>query len=321
MNHWEDAPKWESKSGFRWKDLVVRCGSPNCGLRLKVQPALLARFRGIQFERRWYHEPACLKDDLLARLRSLLSVGTASPRQHRIPIGLLLVKRGVITPEDLRAALRLQRQAGVGNIGYWLQQVTNLDEEHLCAALSQQWGCPVFPLEGHTAPLLARNAPPYLLLESARAVPAFATLNGHEWHIAFSERIDHTLLYAWEQILQCKTYPCVARGSAVNEALELSQKRITRKEICFDSVRDPLEMASTICSYASQMDARQIKVERAVGHIWAALFQSNARRDLLFRLTPEQSSLSRELLPALHKGNQRADDIGRDGVWNAADTQ
>jgi hypothetical protein len=321
MTFSDSIPLWENATAFRWKDLLIRCASPHCGLRLKVQPALLARFRGIQFQRHWYHEAACLKEDLTSRLRSLLSVSAATPRPHRIPIGLLLIKRGVITPGQLRTALDRQRQAGTGNIGYWLMQVANLDEEQICAALSQQCGCPVFPLEAHVLPSLTSNAPPFLLFEAAKAIPAFATLDGREWHIAFAERIDHTLLYAWEQILQCKTYACVARASAINEALELSQKRVTRKEICFDSVRDPLEMAATICSYAAQMDARQIKVERAVGYVWAALFQRNARRDLLFQVAPESNSRARQFLPVSYKANQLPADIRRDGVWNAAEPQ
>lgn len=313
-------PFWENATAFHWKDLLVRCGSPHCDLRVKVQPALLTRFRGIQFQRRWYHEAACLKEDLTSRLRSLLSVA-ATPRAHRIPIGLLLIKRGVITPRQLRAALQLQHQAGSGNIGYWLMQVADLDEEQICAALSQQCGCPVFPLEIHATPSFTGNTPPYLLFEAAKAIPAFATPDGREWHIAFAERIDHTLLYAWEQILQCKTYACVARASTINEALELSQKRITRKEICFDSVRDPVEMAATICSYAAQMDARHIKVERAVGYVWAVLFQRNARRDLLFCVAPEPISRARQFLPVSDKANRLLADIRRDSVWNAAEPQ
>ena len=202
---------------FRWKDLLVRCGSQNCSLHVKVQPAVLARFRGIHFQHRWYHETACLQDDLIARLRSLLRVEGNAVRAHRVPIGLLLVKRGVITPEQLREALRLQRLAGSGKLGYWLQQITNLDEEQVCAALGQQWGCPVFPLDRQAAPFIRGNAPPYSLLASARAVPAFTTLDAREWHIAFSERIDHTLLYAWEEILECKTFACVARDNRVRD--------------------------------------------------------------------------------------------------------
>jgi hypothetical protein len=311
-------PFWESAADFYWKHLMIRCGSPACSLRLNLQPAVLARFRGIHFNHRWYHDIACLQEALLAQLkRQLLPTGARSHRPHRIPIGLLLLKRGAITPEELRDGLRLQRTAGTGKLGYWLRQVTALDEDEICAALGQQWGCPVFPLDRQTAPPVTRNAPPYLLLAAAKAVPAFATHDGRQWHIAFSDRIDHTLLYALEEILECRTLACVARESAVNEALELFQKHTSASENCFDSVRDPGEMAATICSYAAQMDARQVKTVRAAGYLWAAFFQKGARRDLLFRLPPEALPSPLELLAGQGKAIPTLADMRKDGVRDA----
>ena len=311
-------PLWESATDFYWKHLMIRCGSPACSLRLNLQPALLARFRGIHFNRRWYHDIACLQDALLAQLkRQLMTTGRASQRPHRMPIGLLLVKRGAITPGELRDGLRLQREAGTGKLGYWLRQFTALDEDQICAALGQQWGCPVFPLDRQTAPLVTRNAPPYLLFAAAKAVPAFTTLDGRQWHIAFSERIDHSLLYALEEILECRTLACVARESAVNEALELFQKHASSSENCFDSVRDPVEMAATICSYAAQMDARQVKTVRAAGYLWAAFFQRGARRDLLFQLPPETRRSLLEQPSAVCKAIPALADMRKDSVRDA----
>jgi hypothetical protein len=285
---------------------------------LNHQPAVLARFRGIHFNHRWYHDIACLQDALLAQLkRQLWASGTGNHRPHRMPIGLLLVKRGAITPAELRNGLELQRAAGTGKLGYWLRQFTTLDEDEICAALGQQWGCPVFPLDRQTAPPVTRNAPPYLLLAAAKAVPVFATRDGRQWHIAFSERIDHTLLYALEEILECQTLACVARESAVNEALELFQKRASGNEICFDSVRDPVEMAATICSYAAQMDARQVKTVRAAGYLWVAFFQRGSRRDLLFRLPSEVLRSPLESLEEPGKAISTLADMRKDSVRDA----
>jgi hypothetical protein len=312
-------PIWESAAQFYWKHLMIRCGSPGCSLRLKVQPALLARFRGIHFNNRWYHEAACLKEALVGQLKQmLLSYGQSRNRAHRLPLGLLLVKRGAITPGELREGLRLQRLAGTGKLGYWLRQITAIDEDQICVALGQQWGCPVFPLDRHTLPPFTRYSPPYPLLAAAKAIPAFGTPDGRQWHIAFSERIDHTLLYALEEILVCQTFACVSRESAVNEALEQFRKHTSGKEICFDSVRDPGEMAATICSYAAQMDVRQLKVVRAGGHIWGALFQRGARRDLLFRVPSVPDGRIVEPLLAQIKDYPPLADIRRDGVFDAA---
>jgi hypothetical protein len=305
---------------FHWEHLMIRCGSPYCSHRIKMQLAVLGRFRGIHFQRRWYHDTACLADALLVQLtRLLLAREDACPRAHRIPIGLLLVNRGSITSAELREGLRLQRRAGMGKLGYWLQQITHLDEDEICAALGQQWGCPVFPLDRQTAPAIAEAAPPTPLLVAAKAVPVFRNLDGHQWHIAFSERIDHTLLYALEEVLECRTVACVASESSVNEALDLFQKRARGIESCFDSVRDPVEMATTICGYAVQIGARQVKLVRAAGYIWAAFFQRGMRRDLLFQVSSRVIPFPRERLRSSRKELGPPADIRRDGVRYAGD--
>jgi hypothetical protein len=312
-------PLWETASQFYWNHLIIRCASPACSLRLNLQPAVLARFRGIHFNNRWYHETACLKEALVGPLRQmLLNYGQNRNRGHRFPLGLLLVKRGVITPSELREGLRLQRQAGAGKLGYWLRRVTPLDEDKICAALGQQWGCPVFPLDRQTSPASLELAPPYPLLAAAKAIPAFATADGLQWHIAFSERVDHSLLYALEEILSCRTYACVSRESAVNEALEQFRKLASGNEICFDSVRDPSEMAATICSYVAQMDVRQVKVVRAAGFIWVAFLQRGARKDLLFRVASEPNTSSADFPVAQIKAFPIPADNGKDGVVDVA---
>ncbi|HUN60827.1 MAG TPA: hypothetical protein VMU53_02505 [Candidatus Sulfotelmatobacter sp.] len=311
------ASRFSLKSAsFSWKNLIIRCASPACSLRLKVQPALLTRFRGIWFQDLWYHEPACLTEVLADAVKQLLpSVVPPRLRAHRLPLGLLLIERGAITPEQLREALRLQRTVGGGKLGYWLRQITSLDDEQLCAALGQQWGCPVFPLDARTFTPFD-DALPYPLLAAAKAIPVHSTHHGRQRHIAFSERIDHTLLYALEEILECRTFPCVARESVIVELLEQIRRRFPRQEIYFDSVRDPAEMAATICSYAAQMDTRQIKVVPAGGHLWVGLFRNNVRRDLLFR-GPAPSPTLLPLLTEQIKAGSEIADIRKDGVVGA----
>jgi len=273
---------------FSWKGLTVRCAAANCPVRFNMQPAWLAKYRGVQFQQRWYHSAECLEGALVQALLPLL-VPSRNPavRAHRLPIGLLLVKRGAITPEELREAVRLQNEAGAGKLGYWLRQLTNLTEDQICMALSQQWGCPVFPLERHVISTSVGQSVPFPILAAAKAVPAFASLGGRQWHVAFSDHVDHTLLYAIEEVLDCRTLPCVSRESAVKESLELLRKNSAGKETCFDTLRDPDEMASTICNYAAQMEIRKLKLVRAAGYVWAALHRQDGRRDLLFRLGAE----------------------------------
>lgn len=286
---------WKSSALFFWKNLTIHCGSPSCSVRPKVRFAALAHFRGIHFQRAWYHQAACLNEALTAAVQRIISNPIPVHRRgHRLPIGLLLVRRGVISPEQLRQGLHLQRVAGTGKLGYWLRQITRLEEDQICAALSQQWGCPVFPLDSKSAAPITPDAPPYLLFAAAKAFPVFATSDGRCRHIAFADHIDHSLLYALEQLLGCHTIPCVARESAINDALEQLRKRFAGTEICFDTVHEAGEIASIICSYAAQMDVRELKIARGAGYLWAAFFRKEVRRDLLFRLpsAASQPSLS-----------------------------
>jgi len=314
---WKSA-MWRRAGKLDWNHLTVCCSAPDCARHGRSQPALVARFSGIYYNNGWYHNTACLKSALVNQLQHLLLSFAHEPdKPYRLPIGLLLVNRGAITSQELRAALQLQRRAGYGRLGYWLRQIVDLNEARLTAALGQQWGCPVFPLNEHTSYAAVPGCPPFPLLAAAKAVPAYSALDGRQLHIAFSDHVDHTLLYALEEMLGCQTVACVSTESSVNLALEMLRRHGSGQEICFDSVHDALEITAAICSYAVQLRARRLKVVRAGGYIWAALFHKEVRRDLLFR-APGPQEFRRSVPEAANlKGFLSTADKRRDGVYDA----
>lgn len=309
---------WRRVALLDWNHLTIRCSAPDCRRHSKAQFALLARFRGISYNNGWYHDTACLKSALIHRLQNLLlSFSQDRGKPYRLPLGLLLVNRGAITPQELRAALQLQQRAGYGKLGYWVRQIADLNEAKLSAALGQQWGCPVFPLNQHTASTNVPGCPPFPLLAAAKAVPAYSAFDGRQLHIAFSDHVDHTLLYALEEILGCRTVACVSAESSVNLALEMLRRHGSGDDICFDSVHDPLEIADTICNYAAHLGAKRLKVVRAGGYIWAALFRKKLRRDLLFRASPPQQFRHSDPEFANVKDFPSTADTRKDGVYDA----
>jgi len=300
-----------------WKRWTVRCGAPECKRGGAAKLLLLAKYSGVEYNNRWYHEMECLRTELTARLSEILqSFANRHERAHRLPFGLLLVNRGAISSQQLKEGLRLQREAGYGKLSYWLEQIVPLDEAEVTAALGQQWSCPVFRPTGQSLFVAAEGNVPFPILAAAKAVPVHSTLGGKQMHIAFSERIDHTMLYAVEEMLGCRTIACVSEDSMVREALETLRRRDTGTEICFDTVRDAGEMAATVCSYAMQMEARRIKTVRAGAYIWVGFYRKNSRRDLLFRVAGaggDVAAASRER----GKGNSPAGDSRKDGVPDA----
>ncbi len=281
----------QSRRSRWWNRLAARCAGLDCPKLGKLWPYWLAKAQGVDFEGRWYCSRGCLETILAGRVHTLLSTShLEKARAHRFPLGLLLVNRGAISAVQLREAIRLQRESGQGRLGDWLRHTTELSVQQLTAALGQQWGCPVFPLEQQSAPVAWSDLIPLSLLESAAAVPAYASPDGRLLHLAFRDRVDHTLLYAVEQMLLCRTFPCVAPGSAIQSHLEQFRKLTSGNETSFDTVRESPEMTWTICNYATELNARRLVVARAGAYIWVRFFRADAARDLLFRILPDNHS-------------------------------
>src|SRR5205814_940014 len=181
---------------------------------------------------------------------------------------LLLVQRGVISADQLRNVLRSQRETlDARRIGQLFRDAGMLNEEQLAAALAQQWGYPLFPLDYQKAHPAWSSLLPLPLLDAARAVPAHASTDTRVLHLAFSERIDHPLLYAIEHMLNCRTVPCVAAENKISQFLAYWRRRTERDDISFDSIREPREMTRVIRNYASELQAVRLSVTRASAHV------------------------------------------------------
>src|SRR5215813_9693425 len=140
-----------SRSRFR---TAHACAAPNCPHKGKLWPSWLRIVSPVEFDGRVYCGAECFTPALEERVRRLQSgFVNATTKQNRMPLGLLLLQRGLLSQVQLREALRRQREAGKGKIGYWLRELGLIDEENLTSALAQQHGCPKFPLERLASPL------------------------------------------------------------------------------------------------------------------------------------------------------------------------
>jgi hypothetical protein len=302
-----------------WARFARPCAATECPYRGKLWPAWFGKRSGVLFEGRWYCEAECLKPLLEFRMRHLLSNFIAQKtRSHRLPLGLLLINRGAISAEQLREGLRKQRDAGGGRLGDWFRQMGTVNEQQLTAALGQQWGCPVFPLEHQTPHPSWSGLLPLPLLESARTVPVHASPDGRVLHLCFGDHLDHRLLYAIELMLSCRTVACVASEAKIDTFLRHLRRHAQRTETCFDTVRDPREMTGVICNYATQLRAARVAVVRTGAHIWVRFYCGKMARDLLFRILPESTpALAHERFSGGAKAFSPPADRRKDGVANA----
>ena len=293
-----------STPGGIWSWLA-RCANDACPHKWRVVPFRIRKSGAFQVEDRWFCGPGCAQDFLLLRVRSLISrFRSAAPRAHRIPIGMLLVNRGAIDRISLQQALFRQKKDPPRRLGEQLLSLGAIDEFQLAVALSQQWACPYYPLESQPVELLPFSLAPLEIFRASRSAPAYISADERSLHVAFCERVDHTMLYALESMLDCRTFPSVATASAVKNALDSRATLFPRQEPFFETVRDPRDISAILASYAAEIRASRLKLVRTQHHLWGRLLRGKVVRDVLF-LLPEnpQAAIRSSAIPANEPDN------------------
>lgn len=183
--------------------LLPVCGNERCRtgwLRL------WRRRQTPRFEGFWACSPVCLEEMVRAALMRE-SLENAEPgavaHRHRVPLGLMLYSRGVISQEQLRRALDAQREAQDHGgprrrIGRWLIEQSSLNELELARALSLQWNCPLYSAERLDGARAAQLMP-RLLVDAFGAAPLRQTGSGRIL-VAFEDALDHCLNLALERM-------------------------------------------------------------------------------------------------------------------------
>lgn len=240
--------------------------------------------------------PECLERAVADRLQpprsSKMSDKMRAKSAHRIPLGLILLSRQQLQPEQLRAALDAQRAAGAGKIGYWLLRMEFITEPQLTSALAQQWSCPV--LRSSRAVVAWHRIPeiPMPLLESLRMIPVHFVEATETLHLAFGEGVDYSVLYAVEQMLGCRTEPCLVSRTVLQESLLALIEHRGRSEVVFDQVSDTAELVRVLRSYAQRLAASEVRMATCGPYVWLRLERpARPPMNLLLR-TPPLASLS-----------------------------
>lgn len=240
---------------------------------------LSSHYRRIRFEGGSYCVQ-CLEPALLDTLSRAPSV-TAGRLSHRLPLGLLLLSRGQIDAAQLRVALAAQQASGHGRIGEWLQSLGFATELQVTAALARQWSRPLSRVRSVAARGAATPKVPVTLLTGFSMVPLEYVHSTQTLFIAFSDGVNYPVLYAIEQMMDCRTEACMAVPSFVKENLDLLQSG-ENDEIVFDSVKNNAELCGIIRSYCARTSATELRFARCGHYVWIRLL-NDARRpvDLL----------------------------------------
>lgn len=231
----------------------------------------------------------CLEGALVRALGETKPVPARPATARRIPLGLVLLDRRQLTTEQLQVALATQRAAGRGRLGEWLQVLGFVSEGQVTAALARQWSCPVLRADASAAHLGPTPQIPLSLLESFRMIPVAYVEATRALHIAFSEGLEYGVLYAIEQMLDCRTEACLAAPSLVRGWLQTLCSGRRENEARIEHISDFAELGRIVRSYSRRLAAREIRAAWCGPDYWVRLFRESASPVDLFLRAPEDA--------------------------------
>jgi len=242
--------------------------------------------RGLSLDGHWYCSSECFQRALISALEPLLAVtARPQPAPHRVPLGLLMLSRGTVDNDQLKTALKAQKDSGSGRVGEWLRHIGAVTEEQVTQALGLQWSIPVFPLDRSRRYLECAHLVPFPLLEAVEMIPVHYLPASRHLYMAFVDRINYTALYSVEKMLDCHTEQCLASQSHIQQALNELRSKPGPAEILVDKLVDPGQIAEMTLDYVSRLGAEGVRVSGFGGFIWIRILAPAGFSDLLFQVS------------------------------------
>jgi hypothetical protein len=260
-----------------------RCASRTCACKTRAWNELFDRRKRIRLQGAEFCFPQCFEREMRRVLEGPLAPQFRSSSSRRIPLGLLMLSQGKLTPEQLQSAVSAQKNAGSGFIGEWLRALGFAEEPDIAAALALQWSCPVMRR-------LPRQLPgkmlPLHLLRSKQIVPVYFSSPNRILHVAFAGEVDYTVLVSIEHMLECKTAPCLITPRELDSALDWLTESEAAREKIFENCRDAEEIAHITSSYAGHLSATEVRCSNCGEISWTRCLHTNGPTDLLFKISP-----------------------------------
>ena len=267
------------------KIVVSRCETCHKLLALRH---LSARKAGIRMHDSWYCSSRCFRSAAEQEvLRLLKPANGPAAYVARMPLGLDLISHGLLTIEQLKRAADEQKQTG-GDIGELIVRQGSVGEKQVTAIRAAEWGCPVFTIPKH-APWIGINIPA-TLMRLHSMIPVHYVVRTNLLLVGFVHGVEYELLYAIEQMTGCETKPCFVTPTDFQiqmrkrEEVQGEAKDNPAKEIKFESIQTPAEIARILCTSGVEIEAEEASIGRCREYLWARLKSGSKVVDLLFKV-------------------------------------
>ena len=141
----------------------------------------------------------------------------AGEPQRRRELGALLVDAGLVSEEQVTAALRLQERVG-GRLGHLLLHEGAVDEAEVAAGVAEQFRLPLADLSGTVPEPQALELVPEPVARRHRLVPL--AISGHALRLAVADPLDADAFAELRRHTQLRLEPIVATRSGIEALLQ-----------------------------------------------------------------------------------------------------
>jgi hypothetical protein len=261
--------------------VTIKCETCDRTLPLRH---LASRRTGIRLRGSWYCSALCFTSAAEKEVSRILK----SARDHaghvpRMPLGLSLISRGLLTVEPLKRATDEQKEIG-GEIGELLVRNGSVTEKQVTAVRAADWGCPVLNLAKHAEGI--GISVPRTLARRYSMIPVHYVAATGLLLVGFVHGVEYGLLYAIVQMTGCQTKPCFVSPTDFQIQFErtFEPKETSPRELNFENTGSVDEISRTLCFHGLQVEADEARIEKCKDYLWARLKFESAAIDLLFRI-------------------------------------
>lgn len=267
---------------MRFLHALRKCQNLSCPYGGNTWRALRDRGKGLWFQNRWHCAEECFRQALAESIRHALP-GLRAPRvaPRRIPLGVALLSRGLVTETQVKEAVGIQDRQG-GQLGFHLRQVAGLEEGQITAALAEQWGCPVHNLSELPRFLRLAGLIPVSLARRYGLVPVRFLRRRRVLKVAFAETLKDEPIEAMEHLLRCRTEPGLADASAVEAALDLLDAQDRPYDASFSGVADEEYVVSEVLRAFEGLKPWRVALTPCGGDLWFRLVSERFSANLVF---------------------------------------
>lgn len=263
----------------------VACSSNGCKHRLAAWAGFWGSNRGCFANSDWFCSMECLERGLIRAVESSRALTHSRPAVvNRMPLGLILMARGIITHEQLKQALS-SRDDHSGRIGQILMKRFGVPEEAVTQAIAAQGSCAVFRAASVHESLL--DSVPLDLVERLRMVPVHFSKGRKNLYVGFNGQVDRGILYALEHMLECHTEPCIVADSTFYSLLEKVRQR-SENQVVIKSFCSSSEIAEMVCNYAAKIRNASVRHTTCGDDVWVRISGSYTHVDFLFARFPRE---------------------------------